>query len=94
MGSCDYKTYIRESPLLKFFNPKKSNFSLGVWITPFGSQNVHKIRVNSPLRCSRCKAYVNGYFRFDGTKTSATCNICGINFQIDGSTDQNNLTSP
>lgn len=49
---------------------------------PFGSSKVPKVRVNTPLRCTRCRAYVNAYFKFDGTKTSSVCNICGINFQI------------
>jgi len=49
---------------------------------PFGSNKVHKVRVNTPLRCTRCRAYVNAYFKFDGAKTTAVCNICGINFQI------------
>lgn len=55
---------------------------------------MHKVRVNSPLRCTRCKAYVNAYFRFDGTKTNVACNICGINFGVDHShTDANNFNS-
>ena len=75
-------------------NPKKTQFPFGAWITPFGSEKVHTIRAKGPLRCSRCKAYANAYFRFDGTKTSAVCNICGITFQVDQSTDPANLTSP
>lgn len=51
------------------------------------------MKVKFPLRCTRCKAYINPYFRFDGTKTSGTCNICGMTFAIDGSTDSNNLNS-
>ena len=55
---------------------------------------MHTVRAKAPLRCGRCKAYINAYFRFDGTKSSAICNICGINFQIDQSTDSVNLNSP
>lgn len=84
--------FLRPTSALTFGNTRKSNFPLGVWVSPFGSDRVHKVHVNSPMRCTRCKAYVNGYFRFDGSKTSATCNICGINFGIDTSTvDPNNL---
>lgn len=37
---------------------------------------------------------MNGYFRFDGTKTNAICNICGISFGIDQSVvDGGNLNS-
>ena len=86
--------FLRPTSAVTFGNPKKSSFPLGAWITPFGSDKVHKVRVNSPLRCTRCKAYVNGYFRFDGSKTNAQCNICGINFAIDTATvDNNNMNS-
>lgn len=34
------------------------------------------------MRCNRCRSYANPYYRFDGTKTVASCNICGTNFQI------------
>ena len=63
--------------------PKKSIFPLGAWVTPLGSDLVHSIDVHSPLRCHRCKAYVNPYFQFDGSRKIATCNICGMKFQID-----------
>lgn len=60
---------------------------------PFGSNRVPKVRVNTPLRCTRCRAYVNAYFKFDGTKSSSICNICGINFQINtAQTDYNNIS--
>ncbi len=86
--------FIRTTSALVLGNPRKSSFPFGVWVTPFGSDQVHKVRVNSPVRCTRCKAYINGYFRFDGTKTNAVCNICGINFAIDTAhVDANNLNS-
>lgn len=34
------------------------------------------------MRCNHCRSYANPYFRYDGTKTVACCNICGVNFQI------------
>lgn len=75
-------------------NPKKTQFPFGAWITPFGSEKVSTIRAKGPLRCARCKAYANAYFRFDGTKSSAVCNICGISFQIDNqNVDPANLNS-
>lgn len=61
---------------------KKFNFPIGVWIQPFGSPKVHNIPVTTPLRCQRCKAYVNPYFKSDSTNKSCVCNICGIRFQI------------
>lgn len=49
------------------------------------------VNVHSPLRCHRCKAYVNPYFQFDGSRKVATCNICGMKFQIDENIDRKNL---
>ena len=74
-------------------NPKKRMFPYGAWITPFGSDQVHSLKVKSPLRCSRCKAYVNPHFRFDGTKTSVLCNICGIKFSTEPTLDPKNIQS-
>lgn len=74
-------------------NPKKTGFPFGALINPFGSDRVHTVRVKSPLRCRRCNAYVNPYFRLDGSKTSATCNICGTTCQVAGTTDPANLNS-
>jgi protein transport protein SEC24 len=71
--------------------PKKSIFPLGAWITPFGADNVPSVNVHSPLRCHRCKAYVNPYFQFDGSRKMATCNICGMKFQIDENIDRKNM---
>lgn len=49
------------------------------------------VNVQSPLRCHRCKAYVNPYFQFDGSRKLATCNICGMKFQVDENIDRKNL---
>jgi hypothetical protein len=43
------------------------------------------VNVGYPLRCSRCHAYANCYFRFDGNKNTAICNICTMNFNIEQS---------
>jgi hypothetical protein len=75
--------FLRPTSAVTFGNPRKSNFPLGVWITPFGYGKVSRIKVGFPLRCSRCRAYANCYFRFDGNKTSAICNICTMNFNIE-----------
>lgn len=82
--------FLRPTSAYTFGNVKKSQFPLGVWVMPFGSNKVHKVRVNTPLRCTRCRAYVNAYFKFDGTKTTAVCNICGINFPIASTQADNN----
>ena len=75
-------------------NPRKTSFPFGAWVNPLGSYNVQAVQVKSPLRCGRCKAYINPYFRFDGTKSSALCNICGINFAVQQATDPANLNTP
>ncbi len=31
-----------------------------------------------PLRCCRCKAYINPYMRFMSSGKSFTCNFCGV----------------
>lgn len=49
--------------------------------------------MKSPLRCSACKAYVNPYFTYDGTRRAATCNLCKIRFPIEEGTDKGNLQS-
>ena len=85
--------FIRTSSSVMMGNPKKRYFPYGAWLTPFGSDKVHTLKVKSPLRCSRCKAYVNPHFRFDGTKSSAICNICGIKFPIESSVDAKNIQS-
>ena len=54
---------------------------------------MHVIDVTAPLRCARCKAYVNPFFQFDGSRQSATCNLCGLRFSIDERTDKANTTN-
>ena len=36
---------------------------------------------------------MNPYFQFDGSRRSATCNLCGLRFGIDESIDKSNVTS-
>lgn len=86
--------FLRPTSAMMLGNPRKTSFPFGAWINPFGSDRVHTVRVKSPFRCGRCKAYINPYFRFDGSKTSTLCNICGVNCQVGGATDPNNLNSP
>jgi len=74
--------FIRPTSAILYNVPKKSIYPVGAWITPFGSDEVHVIDVNSPLRCHRCKAYINPYFKFDGSRRFVVCNICGMKFQI------------
>lgn len=52
------------------------------------------VDVRSPLRCARCKAYVNPYFQFDGARRAVTCNLCGLRFNIDESIDRANIDTP
>jgi hypothetical protein len=86
--------FLRPTSALTLGNPKKTNFPLGVWVNPFGSDQVPKINVGSPLRCTRCHAYANCYFKFDGNKSSAICNICTMNFGIEtGTIEKCNLNS-
>jgi protein transport protein SEC24 len=61
---------------------------------PFGvdSPTVPSVTVKTPLRCVRCKAYVNPYFKFDGTG-NITCNICGHRYVSHEKIDQNILNS-
>lgn len=85
--------FIRPTSAMMMGNPKKRNFPYGAWIMPFGSDNVKEVKVDAPLRCSRCKAYINPYFRLDGTKSSAHCNICGIKFDIENGMSNKNLNN-
>lgn len=62
--------------------PRKTSIPIAVWITPFANEQVNVVEVRSPLRCTRCKGYVNPYFQFDGTRRSVTCNLCGLRFNI------------
>lgn len=73
--------------------PRKINFPYGAWVNPLASEDVFTVRVRSPFRCNRCKAYLNPYFRLDGGKTSATCNICGVNSPAQGA-DPANFNTP
>jgi len=59
-------------------HPKKINLPLGAWVMPLGpdSYTVPSITVKAPLRCTRCKAYVNAYFKIDATN-NVGCNLCG-----------------
>lgn len=59
-------------------HPKKVTLPLGAWIMPLGpdSYSVPSITVRAPLRCTRCKAYVNAYFKVDATN-NVGCNLCG-----------------
>lgn len=47
--------------------------------------------MNMPLRCQRCKAYINPYFKIDPSSKSAVCNICGVKFGIPETTDKENM---
>ena len=85
--------FLRPTSALMLGVPKKTNFPFGAWINPFGSDRVHSIRVKSPYRCGRCKAYINPYFKFNHNKTAALCNICGANSQIPTNIDPNNLNN-
>ena len=51
------------------------------------------MEVSAPLRCNRCKAYVNPYFQFDGTRRSVACNLCGLRFAVSETIDKSNLSS-
>lgn len=55
--------------------PNKWKFPLASWFMPFGGSNVPSIRVISPPRCTRCKAYLNSFFKVDANG-AVTCNIC------------------
>ena len=59
-------------------HPKKVILPFGAWVMPLGpdSQTVPSITVKAPLRCARCKAYVNAYFKIDATNNIG-CNLCG-----------------
>ena len=61
---------------------RRFQFPLGAWFKPFGSNLVHNIKITAPLRCQRCKAYINPYFKIDPSCRSAVCNICGVKFLI------------
>lgn len=37
---------------------------------------------NEPLRCTRCKAYVNPYFQFVESGNCYICNICKIKSNV------------
>jgi protein transport protein SEC24 len=63
-------------------------------VSPFASEQVRCVEVRSPLRCARCKAYVNPYFQFDGARRSVVCNLCGLRFAVEEGTDRANLDSP
>ena len=54
---------------------------------------MHTVEVAAPLRCNRCKAYVNPYFQFDGTRRSVACNLCGLRFAVPEAIDRTNLSS-
>ena len=73
--------------------PQKTSFPISLWITPFATEQVCTVDLSAPLRCNRCKAYVNAYFQYDGTRRSATCNLCGVRFGIDQAVDKINLTA-
>ena len=86
--------FMRPTSAVIMGNPKKRSFPLAAWLMPFGGDNVQKVQADTPLRCVRCKAYVNPYFRFDGTKTYAVCNICGMKFEINSPVYQKQAESP
>lgn len=51
------------------------------------------VDVRSPLRCARCKAYVNPYFQFDGARRAVSCNLCGLRFNVEEGLDRANVDS-
>ena len=55
--------------------PNKWKFPLGGWFMPFGGSNVPSIRVTAPPRCTRCKAYLNSFFKVE-PNGAIGCNIC------------------
>ena len=71
----------------------KSSMPIALWVTPFANDEVCVVELTAPLRCPRCKGYINPYFQFDGTRRSATCNLCGLRFQVDEAIDKTNTTS-
>lgn len=73
---------------------KKFTFPQSVWVMPLGSdsQAVPSITVKGPLRCTRCKAYVNPYFKIDATG-SVFCNICGYRYTSSEKIDPTILNS-
>ena len=72
---------------------QKTNFPIALWITPFANDEIPVVPLNAPLRCNRCKAYVNPYFQFDGTRKVVTCNMCGLRFGIEETIDKVNINS-
>ena len=36
---------------------------------------------------------MNPYFQFDGTRRAATCNLCGLRFNVDEAVDKLNMSS-
>lgn len=85
--------FIRTTTTAVPSQPHKCGLPLGVWISPFANDRVHVVDVSAPLRCSRCKAYVNPYFQFDGARQSASCNLCGLRFNVDERVDKENVNS-
>jgi hypothetical protein len=75
--------FLRATTMALHVQPRKNSLPFAVWISPFASDRVNVAAVSAPLRCSGCKAYVNPYFQFDGTRRSAKCNLCGLRFPID-----------
>lgn len=56
------------------------------------SSIVPSVTVKAPLRCVRCKAYANPYFKFD-VSNNITCNICGHRYVCQEKIDPNILNS-
>ena len=66
--------------------PSKWKFPLGGWFMPFGGASVPSIRVTAPPRCTRCKAYLNAFFKVEPNGAVA-CNICSHRYVPQGRID-------
>jgi protein transport protein SEC24 len=86
--------FLRSSLAVLHTVPRKISLPIGVWISPFANDQVNVVEVRSPLRCLRCKAYVNPYFQFDGSRRTVTCNLCGLRFTIEENIDRANIDTP
>lgn len=83
--------FLRATSAVLYNQPRKTSLPTALWVTPFANEKVNVVDVVAPLRCNRCKAYVNPYFQFDGTHRASTCNLCGLRSNIDPNIDKNNM---
>eukprot|EP00899_Mesostigma_viride_P012163 jgi/Mesvir1/20948/Mv08019-RA.1 len=66
-----------------------SGLSMGILVTPFAVPHPEEEPIpvvdfgeTGPIRCGRCKAYINPFMKFVDQGRQFTCNMCGFNNDV------------